>query len=135
MNFAHFEGLYLGNRIDPVIVCHLDKALAGQLGAVRGRVLMSDDTMAKQHLRHPDLSLEHYRVLVPTLMRGEYRQDTPRSAVISYTDVYLFGESFRAAVKVTQDGKRIYVVSFNRMRESKRKQASRKPFPVIREHD
>lgn len=134
MNFAHFEGVFTNARRDPVIVCHIPNALAAMLGARRGRVLLSHDTMEKQHRHHPDLTLDDYRVLEATLMMGEYRQDTPCSAMVTYTDTVYLDRNYRAALKATTDG-RLYCVSFNRLRDRDLRTARRKPFPIIRDHN
>lgn len=134
MNFDHFLGLYRAERTDPVIVCNIEPDLALKLGARRGRVLMSLDTIEKQKAHHADLTTEHYQVLHPTLMRGEYRQDTPRTAQINYTDSIMFDMNFRAAVKVCRNGV-IWVVSFNLLRERHAAKMRRKPYPILRAHD
>lgn len=134
MNFNHFLGLYRGERTDPVIVCHIDQPLALQLGALRGRVLMSLDTIEKQKAHHPDLLEDHYRVLEPTLRQGEYRRDTERSAQINFTDTHFHDANFRAAIKVCRR-QILWVVSFNLLRDRHAAKMRRKLFPIIREHD
>lgn len=89
MNLSHLKGLYEGARHDPLIVCHVDQAIAAALGATRGRVLLTDGTMRKQIRKHPDLTLEHYGVLPAALARGEYRQDKPDGAIVIYVDTFL----------------------------------------------
>lgn len=95
---------------------------------------MSHDTIEKQKAHHPDLTDAHYRVLEPTVMRGEYRQDSPKSAQINYTDSYLYGVNFRAAVKVCRRGL-LWMVSFNLLRDRHAAKMRRKPLPVIKAHD
>jgi hypothetical protein len=135
MNMKHFMGLYLGERYDPITVCHIPNQLAAVIGAVRGRVLLSHETITKQLSHHPDLTIDDYQVLRACLMMGEYRQDGPRSASILFTDTVYNSCNYRAAVKSTGDGKRIYCLSFNRIRDRQLAQARRKPYPIIKEHD
>lgn len=136
MNFDHFLSLYDGVRYDPVIVGHIPNALAAKLGAARGRVLLSHDTLVKQRAHHPDLTVDDYRVLAPTLMMGEYRQDTPRTARILYCDTVYNSCYYRAAIKTPlDDPRRIYVVSFNRVRERQARQMLQHDFPIIKAHD
>ncbi|MBA3811862.1 MAG: hypothetical protein H0X27_09540 [Caulobacteraceae bacterium] len=134
MHFPHLVGLYRGDRTDTLIVCHISNFLAGVLGATRGRVLLSHDTMRKQAGTHPDLQPEHYQVLPFALSNGEYRHDTSRGgALIIYVDDIRYNSTFRVFLKCT--GKReLYVVSFNRMRDRMARKARNKPFPIIREH-
>lgn len=48
----------------------------------------------------------------------------------------MFNTNFRAALKVpSDDPRRLYLVSFNRMYDRQLGKQRRKPFPVIRQHD
>ena len=134
MNFNHFLGLYRDERYDDLIVCHITNDLAALLGAARGRVLLSHETVTKQRKHHPDLVEDDYRSLRATIMMGEYRQDTPSTAYILFTDTALNDCNYRAAIKGTSD-RRIYCTSFNKIRDRQMAQARRKPFPIIRCHD
>lgn len=134
MNFNHFRGLYDGLRIDPVIVCNIERPLADVLGARATRVFLSPETLEKQKVRHPDLELEDYRVLRPAILVGEVRQDGEGRAVVLYVDRYLLGYGVRAYLKVTNDGRRIYAKSFCRLNEKKYRRELAKPLPIIRPH-
>jgi hypothetical protein len=134
MHFPHLEGLYHARRTDTLIVCHIDNGLAAKLGASRGRVLLSYDTMRKQAEKHPDLECEHYKVLPFALDSGEYRHDkSAGGALIVYVDTIRYNSTFRVFLKCTKK-RELYVVSFNRMRDRMAAKARRKPFPIIREH-
>lgn len=65
-------------------------------------------------------------------MRGSYRRDSPRSAVVLYTDKNIFGAHFRAYIKATQAGHELYRASFLMMRERDLRRELRKPYPIIR---
>lgn len=134
MNFAHFQGLYDGDRVDPVIVCNIERPLAVALGAKVLRVLLSAETIEKQKRRHAELSSDDYMVLRPALLFGEWRQDGPGSAVILYIDRHCLGTGVRTVVKVTADGRKIFVKSFCRMRDRSYRAELRKPFPILRQH-
>ncbi|WP_209720812.1 MULTISPECIES: hypothetical protein [Asticcacaulis] len=133
MNFDHFLGLYRDERIDDVIVCHLEQRIAAAIGCGRGRVWLSLDTVKKQREHHPDLDEVDYRVLPPCLAFGELRQDTDRTIISVYSDTYFRGYNYRACIKGTRDG-RIFVTSFNRLRDSHMAKLRRKDQIVIREH-
>jgi hypothetical protein len=133
MHFPHLTGLFQEARIDDCIVCHIDQAIAQKLGARRGKVLISHDTMRKQARKHPDLTLDHYRALPMALERGEYRWAPPKSAIVIFVDEHCFNTTFRACVKATRDG-RLYVVSFNRMRDRHAAKERRREHAVIRAH-
>jgi hypothetical protein len=134
MNLKHLQGLYDGTRHDPLIVCHIDQPTATTLGATRGRVLLTDRTMRKQVRKHDDLTLDHYRVLPVALMQGEYRRAEPNGAVVIFVDTVMFGCNFRAYVRTYEHAK-LYVVSFNLLRDRHMAKERRKPYPIIREHD
>lgn len=136
MNLIHLRALLASERIDPLIVCHIPNPLAALIGATRGRVLLSHDTVLKQLSHHGDLTIDDYRVLPACVTMGEYRQDTPRTVVINFVDEHLNGANYRAALKVPSDKpNRIYCVSFNRLRDRMLAKERRSKFPVIKAHD
>ena len=94
MNFNHFRGLYDGLRIDPVIVCNIERPLADVLGARVTRVLLSPETLEKQKIRHPDLKADDYVALRPAILFGEVRQDGDGRAVVLYVDRYWWDTAF-----------------------------------------
>lgn len=134
MNAAHFQGLYDGHRIDPVIVCHIERPLADALGARVTRVFLSADTLEKQATRHPDLCADDYRALRPAIVYGECRQDGPRSGVILFVDRHLIGFGVRVYLKVTENGREIYANSFCKLNQRKYARELRKPLPILRAH-
>jgi hypothetical protein len=134
MNRDHLFQLFNGLRIDALVVGHIEANLATQIGALRNRVLLSNDTMMKQRLHHPDLELRDYWSLPACLSFGEVRKDANRSAIILFTDEVLNGCNYRAAIKATNDGKEIYCVSFNRLRDRHLIKAKAKAFEIIRPH-
>jgi hypothetical protein len=134
MNLNHFLALYRQERIDPVIVCNLPASLVAMIGAKVTRVYLSTETLDKQRRRHPDMTEAHYRALAAALRNGEYRQDSPRTAVVLFVDARLNGLSFRAYVKSTDNGKEIYVTSFCVVGKRQYRAELRRPYPVIRKH-
>lgn len=132
MDFEHLLGLHTGLRREPLPIADIDPFIAQALGARTRRVLLSAETIQKQLRRHPDLPISAYRCAKPCLNRGSYRQDSPRSAVVLYTDQSIFGVHFRAYIKATQAGHELYLVSFLMMRERDLRRELRKPYPVIR---
>jgi len=134
MNFNHFLGLYREERIDRVIVYNVEPIIAHALGARVLRVYLSAETLRKQRLRHPDLTVDHYRSLRPTLAFGEYRQESPRTAMVLFLDTKLNDWGFRAHVKSTRNGRELYVDSFCLMRRKTYNRALAKPYPIIKAH-
>ncbi|HWW11187.1 MAG TPA: hypothetical protein VN018_01625 [Brevundimonas sp.] len=134
MNFDHFRGLYDDQRIDPVIVCNIERGLADALGARVTRVLLSSETIAKQKVRHPDLSADDYVALKPAILFGEVRLDGQGRAVILFVDRHRLAYGVRVYLKVTGDGRRIYAQSFCLLNEKKYRRELAKALTVVREH-
>ncbi|MBV8594166.1 MAG: hypothetical protein JOZ27_07700 [Caulobacteraceae bacterium] len=134
MNFEHFLGLYLEQRMDPVIVCNLESEVAQAIGARVTRVWLSRDTLDKQKVRHPDLRPEDYRALKPALLLGEVRLESPKSAIVLYVDTRLLDWGLRVHLKATVNGREIYTDSFCRLRRSAYRRELAKAYPVVRAH-
>jgi hypothetical protein len=132
MDFQHLLGLHTGLRREPLPITDIDPVIARALGAETRRVLLSAETIRKQLRRHADLPISAYRGAETCLKRGSYRQDSPRSAVVLYTDQSIFGAHFRAYIKATQAGHELDLVSFLMMRERDLRRELRKPYPIVR---
>lgn len=132
MHLPHLADLYHDRRIDHLRVCHLDRTLADQLKCPRLGVLLSHESMKKQRLKHPEITLEKYEALPLTILCGEYWRDCENGAVIVYVDSYRFNTTFRAYIKGTPDG--LFVISFNLMRDRFARKERRKQTVLLREH-
>jgi hypothetical protein len=138
MDFGHLTGLLLGERDDPLTVCTLQSEIAAALGASAQRVTLSYATLQKQRRNHPDLRVEYYRVLPAALRMGAFYRDSPRTAVVFYTDVHEFAANFRIAIKATTRGDELYVLSFFKVRDSdllaQIRKVKRLGYPCLQEH-
>ncbi|MCJ2037502.1 hypothetical protein MKK55_00790 [Methylobacterium sp. J-059] len=132
MDFEHLLGLHTGTRRDPLPIVSIDPLVARALGADVRQVLLSAATIRKQLVHHRELPISVYRALPPCLLRGAYRQDGPRSAVVLFTEPVEPGRHFRAYVKATQAGHELYLTSFLTMRDRDMRRELRKPYPLIR---
>ena len=132
MDFEHLLGLHTGIRSDPLPVSEIDPSTARAIGARTRHVLLSADTVRKQIAHHRELPISVYRCLGTCLSRGEYRQDSPRSALVLFTDDQIFQTHFRAYLKATIRGDEIYLLSFLMMRDRDVRREQRKPYPIIR---
>lgn len=84
------------------------------LQATSQTVLLSDATLAKQAAAHPEIALADYRKLQAIMDTGEvYRQGDLRLVFLQ-----IDGAWYRAVVKVTRDGKEIYLSTLFRTRLS-----------------
>lgn len=134
MDFEHLLGLHTGTHHHSLAIVEIASPIARSLGADVTTVLLSADTIRKQLKRHRELPISMYRHVRDALVMGEYRQDSPRSAIVLYTRNAEPHQNFRAYLKVTQNGSEIYLLSFLSMRDRDLKREQRKPFPVIRQH-
>ncbi|MFD0935671.1 hypothetical protein [Methylobacterium trifolii] len=132
MDFEHLLGLHTGTHQEPLPIADIDPIVARALGAHVRRVFLSAETVRKQLAHHRALPISAYRCAKVCLVRGEYRQDGPRSAVVLFTDTVWFGTHFRAYVKATRAGDELYLASFLMMRDRDLRREQRKPYPIIR---
>lgn len=113
-------------------IAEIDPFVARALGSQTRQVFLSAETIRKQLRHHKELPISVYRCVAPCLASGSYRQDGPRSAIVLFTDVALFGAHFRAYIKATRAGHELYLASFLMMRERDLRRELRKPYPTIR---
>lgn len=88
-------------------------------------VWISEYTLRKQALRHPDLLLEHYEHLACVIENGEFFADN-RGITIVYDATLTTGYWYKACLKVTRCTNEIYVTSFHKARTSDIKAIKRK---------
>jgi hypothetical protein len=75
-------------------------------------------------LKHPEVGAEHYYKIVEIVKHGEvYRQGTKRFALL-----HVDGILYRAAIKVTQDGEKMYLLTVFKTTEEKANKEVRKKF-------
>lgn len=106
----------------------VDRDAQKAMGAKSQVVRLSPDSLDKQADSHPDLGVADYRGLPEVLEGGALiKQDARRMVVLRQRD----GQWWKAVVKRTGDGERLYVVSYHRAdadevkRERKRGQVIR----------
>lgn len=103
------------------VVGALDDAMLAALGGQSKRVLLSPETAAKQAERHPDVRLDDYALVQRLLGRSEAIREKERTLVfVATTDD---GKHWRAVVKRTADGRKTYLVTFHRIKQSQREKA------------
>jgi hypothetical protein len=132
MDFDHLLGLHMGTRSDPMLIADVEPAIAQSIGSKTQQVFLSAQTVMKQLRHHRELPISIYRWVAPTLRKGSYLQDGPRTTIVLYTDRDNTGYNFRAYLKTTQTGHELYLASFLKMRERDLRRELRKTYPVIR---
>lgn len=133
-SFNHLVGLHTGSNRDHMHICAIDPELSRAIGSRSNLVMLSHYTIQKQIRRHPEVQLDHYRVLRPAVALGEWWQDTDHCAVVLFVDTVLYDTNFRVAVKSTSDGNELFVSSFHLLRDKKLNRERRKARPLIRRH-
>jgi hypothetical protein len=134
LDFEHLLGLHTGERQDYLPICRIDLLVAAARGATTDIVFLSRQTIQKQLSHHKELPISAYRALAACLAFGEYRQDTPRTAVVLFVDTVLTDSYYRAAIKATEAGDEIFLTSFLPVRTRAYRAELRKPHPVLRPH-
>lgn len=111
----------------------VDDAIAEALDVTVRRVDLSSDTMAKQAVRHPEITIEEYRQLPDLFRQGLVVEQEPGV-------IQLFGllrdpdgspRLYRAAAKRTASGEALFLLSFHRAGE--RLLETVRHLPVIRD--
>ena len=134
LDFDHLLGLHTGERTDYLPLCEIDALVAAALGATTQTVVLSAQTIRKQLRHHRELPISAYRIVRPCLAFGEYRQDSPRTAVVTFVDTVLTNLYYRGYVKATVAGTEMFLASFLPIRERAYKAERRKPYPILRPH-
>lgn len=99
-----------GNGVEPIILSKVPEDIKQSLGATSEFVLMSRYTADKQK-KHPEITEASYASLLQEVLdRGERLYDRQRHATIIYTSE----KPYLAVLKVTADGKWIFLQSFRR---------------------
>ncbi|MCY1289977.1 Phage Mu protein F like protein [compost metagenome] len=93
-------------------LAHLGADVAERLGAKTQLVALSEDTLAKQLREHPEITLEEYPMVQVALDRGI---EIPGNQ--ANTTVYVLDEAdgYVTVIKVTRDGREIYLTSMRRL--------------------
>jgi uncharacterized protein with gpF-like domain len=86
------------------------------LGAKSSQVLLSAETLAKQvlHRANQDIDLDDYFRVQPTLEKPDLVIEDRQHHLLFYR---VEGKTYKATVKVTQDGKEVYLQSFRNSNE------------------
>ena len=89
----------------------IEQEFAKKIGANTTTVLLSDDTLLKQIINRQgqDIGIEEYALVQPTLQRPTIITD---DRPYHYTFFKQNGKVYVAVIKVTRDGKEIYLQSF-----------------------
>lgn len=96
-----------------------DDSIAKAIGARARKVLLSAETMAKQRVAHPELTITEYRLLPDIIEQGEVTQQKESTALFFSKH----GRVYRAAVKPSACGE-LYLVTLHRLDSAEARIAS-----------
>ncbi|MFC2974353.1 phage minor head protein [Azotobacter bryophylli] len=93
-------------------LAYLAKEVAERLGARTQLVALSEDSLAKQRKHHPEIVQDEYAMVQATIDRG---MEVPGNQ--ANTTVYVLDEEdgYVTVLKVTREGKEIYLTSLRRL--------------------
>lgn len=94
----------------------------GRLGAKQKAVLLSDATLAKQKVGHPDLTMEEYQLLPEIFHKGRVIRENEHN-IHFYA---IRGRLYKAVVKITQKRHENYLTTFHRARKKQVERETRK---------
>ena len=123
-----FAKLVAGKVTGVATVGYLDDALRTSIGAKTRAVTLSDETLKKQKIEHPDLKLDEYEVIPDMFRDGLVIQESDQVLIFFRVGKRLY----RGVVKSTADRNEIFMSSFHRSHRKNVKQA-RNRGKVIRE--
>lgn len=99
-------------------VAYLERSTAAELGARTQLVSLSEETLAKQQRHHPELVHDEYHWVQAAIDKGEIVPGNQTNST-----VYLLEEAgYVVVLKVTRDGKEVFLTSMRRLsgKEAKR---------------
>jgi SPP1 gp7 family putative phage head morphogenesis protein len=116
------------NAIGSFVVGALSESDMAILGTESAVVLMSKESLETHKISHPDITIEHYKQLPEIIEKGEvYPTQTRRYVLLKVED-----KTYRAALKVTQDGSEVYILSLIYQPDEKAEKEIRKKFNRVR---
>lgn len=104
------------SSVASVVVGEIEAALAEAISATVNTVYLSWMTAQKQLRQHPDLKLWEYQLLPTILHRGIVVKDSPKTLIVTHYDIEPPNRLYKAAIKATDVGHEIYLISFHRAR-------------------
>ena len=110
--------LLTGEHTAPIRVCRIQDRVARAIGANGTSVRLSLDTTNKQETKRSPADFPLYRRAPIIIARGFVLIEPPYHAIFIYHENTDKRRSFKAVVKVTQDGRELYLVSIHRIGRS-----------------
>jgi hypothetical protein len=123
-----FIDFYRGKTNDNFVVGLLSDADKRLLETKADNVLLSKESLGHHKLKHPEVVLSDYQHLPEIIETGEIYKTLLRRYVLLKSN----GKTYRAAMKVTQDGKEVYLLSLVVQSDSKATKEIRRKFEKIR---
>lgn len=123
-NFYHNNS----NAIGSFVVGALSESDVAILGTKSTVVLMSKESLEQHKLKHPEVTIDDYRKLPEIIENGEMYETQIRRYVL----LKMNEKTYRAAMKVTQDGSEVYLLSLVAQSDEKAEKEIRRKFEKVR---
>ena len=104
------------------VIGALDEALKRRIGVQQKAILLSEKTLAKQKVSHPDLTIEEYQLLPEIFHKGRVIRENEHN-IHFYA---IRGRLYKAVVKITQKRHENYLTTFHRARKQQVERETRK---------
>lgn len=113
--------LMAGDLPGEVPIAVMPPALEEPLGTAVRVIRLSDYTTAKARRKHPDVGVDDWLMVQALIDRGEVLRDGGHHLVLQGRDEH--GRLWRAIVKATQAGDRLYLATLHRITDAQRAKA------------
>lgn len=97
-------------------------------GATSPIVWLSRVSVTEHKEKHPEIGAEHYYKIADMVKFGEIYQQNNKRFVLLYQDSALY----RAAIKITQDNKKMYLLTLFKTTEEKATKEVRKKMKLVK---
>lgn len=129
MQSKSFSDFYHNDKaIGSFVVGVLSESDMAILGTQATSVLMSKESLETHKISHPDIGIDDYRKLPDIIETGEFYPTQKRRYVL----LKVQEKTYRAALKVTQDGSEMYILSLICQSDEKANREIRNKFTRIR---
>ena len=118
MNENELLALLTGQLARAIYVCRVSSRVATAIGAQTTAVWLSPETTNKQEAKRSGDEHALYLKAPVVIEKGYVRIEPPYHAIFIYHERREKLRSFKAVVKATQDGQRLYLQSIHRVERS-----------------
>ena len=124
-----FNQFFAGNEAGEYPIYTLSQDELSVFGAKSPVLWLSRISIDQHKNKHPEIGADHYYKIADMVKNGEiYQQGSKRFALL-----HVDGVLYRAAIKVTQDGEKMYLLTVFKTTEELADLQVRKKFKIVRQ--